>query len=156
MTRVSDRQVMSVVAVIAIATGLAAWTLATPHIIGHDDGIYLSTAKAIAEGKSYRLINLPHGLWQTKYPPLYSILLASTFAFAPPMPGGIWMLKILNAILLAGLVVATVALARRLTPQSTAQPSSSPRWSAPRLVLSRSWTCLEASSCSPCSRCFSR
>ena len=42
----------------------------------HDDGIYVSTAKALAEGKGYRLINLPDSPTQTKYPPLYPIFLA--------------------------------------------------------------------------------
>ena len=36
--------------------------------IYHDDGIYLVTAKALAEGKGYRIINLPAELPQTKYP----------------------------------------------------------------------------------------
>ena len=30
--------------------------------IYHDDGIYLVTAKALAEGKGYRIISLPAGL----------------------------------------------------------------------------------------------
>ena len=39
--------------------------------IFHDDGIYLVTAKALAEGKGYRIISLPAELPQTKYPILF-------------------------------------------------------------------------------------
>ena len=46
----------------------------------HDDGVYLATAKAIAEGKGYRIESLPDERWQSKYPPW---LLLRSGAFHP-------------------------------------------------------------------------
>ncbi len=45
---------------VALMVLLGSWQM----IVGvsgvyHDDGIYVSTAKALAEGQGYRLINLP-------------------------------------------------------------------------------------------------
>ena len=37
----------------------------------NDDGIYLVTAKALAEGSGYRIISLPEPIAQTKYPPAF-------------------------------------------------------------------------------------
>src|SRR5262249_27500745 len=42
----------------------------------HDDAIYVTTAKALAEGEGYRQTFLPGAPPQTKYPPLYPALLA--------------------------------------------------------------------------------
>jgi hypothetical protein len=39
--------------------------------INHDDGIYLVTAKALAEWEGYRIISLPTNPPQTKYPILF-------------------------------------------------------------------------------------
>jgi 4-amino-4-deoxy-L-arabinose transferase-like glycosyltransferase len=49
-----------------------------PHRFGayHDDGIYVTTAKSLAEGQGYRIISLPYEPAQTKYPPLYPLLLS--------------------------------------------------------------------------------
>jgi hypothetical protein len=44
-----------------------------PRVCGvyQDDGMYVATAKSIAEGEGYHLINLPGEPAQTKYPFLY-------------------------------------------------------------------------------------
>src|SRR5688500_11956345 len=42
----------------------------------HDDGIYVATGKAIAEGNGYHLVNLPGEPPQTKYPFLYPVVLS--------------------------------------------------------------------------------
>lgn len=42
----------------------------------HDDGIYVTTAKALASGNGYRIISLPGEPAETKYPPLYPFLLS--------------------------------------------------------------------------------
>ncbi len=52
----------------------------------HDDAIYVSTAKALAEGDGYRLINLPGAPVQTKYPILYPALLAGIWRLWPRFP----------------------------------------------------------------------
>ena len=41
-----------------------------PGVCGvyHDDGVYISTAKALTQANGYRLINLPDSPPETKYP----------------------------------------------------------------------------------------
>ena len=72
----------------------------------HDDAIYVSTAKAIAEGKGYRLINLPTTPVQTKYPFLYPLVLAIIWKIWPSFPGNLFAMQWLT--LMTG--AATVAL----------------------------------------------
>ena len=52
----------------------------------HDDGIYVTTAKALATGQGYRIISLPSEPAQTKYPPLYSFLLSLIWRANPHFP----------------------------------------------------------------------
>jgi hypothetical protein len=48
-----------------------------PHLgYFQDDSLYLASAKSIAEGNGYRIASLPEHPYQTKYPPLFSLLLA--------------------------------------------------------------------------------
>ena len=58
-----------------------AWTLrAMPHLgFYHDDSIYWVSAKSLAEGHEYRIASLPGQPYQSKYPPLYSTLLAGVW-----------------------------------------------------------------------------
>lgn len=60
----------------------------------HDDGVYLVTAKALAEGHGYRIISLPDEPRQTKYPPVFPSLLALTWRMAPAFPANVWLLKL--------------------------------------------------------------
>lgn len=59
----------------------------------HDDGVYLVTAKALAEGHGYRLISLPAELPQTKYPFLFPALLAAALKVSPRFPQNVALLK---------------------------------------------------------------
>ncbi|MEJ2226347.1 MAG: hypothetical protein P8X49_14555 [Syntrophobacterales bacterium] len=61
-----------------VLTVLLGAMLMVPRVTGVliDDGIYVTTAKALATGQGYRLINLPGEPLQTKYPPIYPALLA--------------------------------------------------------------------------------
>src|ERR1700688_2900696 len=52
----------------------------------HDDSIYFSTAKALAEGKGYVLISFPGTPPQTKYPILYPWLLSWVWRVNPHFP----------------------------------------------------------------------
>jgi hypothetical protein len=52
----------------------------------HDDAIYVITAKALAQGEGYRLINLPNCPLQTKYPILYPALLSIIWKIWPSFP----------------------------------------------------------------------
>jgi hypothetical protein len=70
--------------------------------IYHDDGIYLVTAKALAEGKGYRIISLPEELLQTKYPILFPAVLSAVWKIFPGFPENALFLKtipFLSAIL---------------------------------------------------------
>ena len=72
----------------------------------HDDGIYLVTAKALAEGKGYRIISLPEELPQTKYPILFPAVLSVAWKIFPRFPDNALFLKtipLLSAILWLGL-----------------------------------------------------
>jgi hypothetical protein len=68
-----------------------AFALANPNIAGlyHDDGVYLTCSKALATGQGYRIISLPEQPYQTKYPPLFSLLLAPIWWVSPEFPGNV-------------------------------------------------------------------
>ncbi len=61
----------------------------------HDEGIYVVTAKALAEGKGYRIISLPDELPETKYPILFPALLAVLWKLFPRFPENALLLKTL-------------------------------------------------------------
>ena len=52
----------------------------------HDDGVYFVCAKAWATGHGHRLISLPGESWQTKYPPVYPLLLSMVWRVSPEFP----------------------------------------------------------------------
>lgn len=52
----------------------------------HDDGVYAVTARALAEGRGYRIISLPDSPPQTKYPILFPWLLSLVWRVAPAFP----------------------------------------------------------------------
>lgn len=65
-----------------------AWTWRDlPHLgIYHDDGIYFVTAKSLAAGHGYRIESFPGEPWQTKYPPLFPLLLSVVWRLDPSFP----------------------------------------------------------------------
>ncbi|MCW5963324.1 MAG: hypothetical protein KIT83_04735 [Bryobacterales bacterium] len=70
-------------------------SLSTPAVgLYHDDGIYLITAKAIASGDGYRLMNLPGEPAQTKYPPMFAFVLALVLRVTPEFPANTFWLKV--------------------------------------------------------------
>ena len=77
--------------------------LMVPRVCGvyHDDGIYVITSKALASNQGYRLINLPDSPAQTKYPPLYPMLLSSIWKLWPSFPENILLMQWLTMILMA-------------------------------------------------------
>jgi hypothetical protein len=88
---------------------------ANKRILGlfHDDAIYAVAAKALVQGEGYRIISLPTGPLQTKYPFLYSYLLSWLWAIAPTFPQNIVILKALNCAILGGIFILGVAFYRR-------------------------------------------
>ena len=101
---------------IALAAIVLAVESANPRITGlyHDDGVYLATAQSLAETASYRLIDVPGSPRQTKYPPIYPLLLATAWKVAPAFPQNLLLLKSVNALLLGAIVLLTYAWLTRL------------------------------------------
>lgn len=99
----SRRKDLVIAALLVVCTLAAGSMMIVPRVTGvfHDDGIYLSTAKSLAEGHGYRLISLPGAPVQTKYPPLYPALLAVVWRMWPAFPDNIvamqWLTLFLSA-----------------------------------------------------------
>jgi hypothetical protein len=104
------RSVWPPVVLLALALSALAF-FSAPNIIGlfHDDGIYAVVAKAISEGKGYRIISLPGDPYQTKYPFLYSYLLSWAWSLNPEFPDNISLLNLVNVFFyFASLLLAYV------------------------------------------------
>jgi hypothetical protein len=73
------------------------YLLIVPGVVGtwHDDGLYLATGKAIAEGRGYILPNLPVELPQTKYPPLLPFLFSIIWKINPRFPSNTLLFQLL-------------------------------------------------------------
>ncbi len=97
-----------------LAIGIALLTLGlgllrgTPGVIGayHDDGVYVATAKALADGRGYSQAFLPEPLPETKYPPLVPALFALIWKAFPRFPA--------NAILFQACSLLALALSNAL------------------------------------------
>ncbi len=99
----------SLVAALAVAGRL--WSLhvaATGDVAGlfHDGGVYLVTARALADGAGYRAIGTPGAPAAVRYPPAYPIALAAVSRLAPRFPDNLPLLKAIGFTAAAGLVVA--------------------------------------------------
>ena len=68
-----------------------AWSLRSmPHLgFYHDDSIYWVSARSLATGNGYRIESLPEQPYQTKYPPLYCVLLAGIWKLNPQFPSNL-------------------------------------------------------------------
>lgn len=98
----------------------------------HDDGIYVVTAKALAEGKGYRIISLPDPIAQTKYPFLFPLLLAGVWKIFPQFPENVLFLKLvplLHTVLWCWLIyrfikqnAKSIGVARSITALTLASP----------------------------------
>jgi hypothetical protein len=86
------------IAVLALAVVYAVAWRAPSVGLYHDDGIYLVTAKALAEGKGYRILSLPHEILQTKYPPVFPAVLAAVWKLRPAFPANVAALKAVPAL----------------------------------------------------------
>ena len=82
----------------------------------HDDGIYAVVAKSLAQGDGYRIVSLPGGPAETKYPPLYSFLLSWFWRAASDFPANVAALKLLNIAVLLGIFLLAAAFYRRYFP----------------------------------------
>lgn len=80
----------------------------------HDDTLYFSSAKALAEGRGYVIPSLPGTPYQTKYPILYPWLLSWIWRFDPDFPGNVRWAYLLTSLFGAGFVAGCYALSRSL------------------------------------------
>ncbi len=86
-----------------------------------DDGVYLTTAKALATGQGYRIISLPDEISQTKYPILFPLTLATIWKLSPHFPDNTSHLKLVPLFFgLTWLVLSCVLLRSERMPQSIA------------------------------------
>lgn len=106
---------IAVVLIAGTVLGLVAWSGLNKDNLGlfHDDGIYTVVAKSLAEGEGYRIASLPNSPPQTKYPFLYSYLLAGAWKLKPSFPENIIFLKGANVTILVALFFASVLFYRQ-------------------------------------------
>src|SRR5215475_2380768 len=78
---------------LALAAGLLLYVASVAAIgpinffgLTEDDSIYLSSAKAIAEGQGYVLASVPGTPPATKYPPLFPLILSWIWRLCPSFP----------------------------------------------------------------------
>lgn len=74
----------------------------------HDDGIYLVTAKAIAENQGYKIISLPGCPPETKYPIGFPFLLSLIWRLCPNFPQNLTALLILQIVASFAAVISAV------------------------------------------------
>ncbi len=100
---------------LALLVVLLGYGRMVPLVCGgyHDDGIYVITAKALAQGQGYRLIDLPGAPRQTKYPILYPALLALVWKLWPNFPANLLLMKWLSVLCGAGTVGLAYLFLRR-------------------------------------------
>ena len=55
----------------------------------HDDCLYFVSAKSMADGGGYRIASLPGEPPQTKYPPLYPLVLSLAWRLVPEFPANL-------------------------------------------------------------------
>ena len=81
-----------------------------PHLgYFQDDSLYLTSAKSIVEGNGYKIASLPGQPYQTKYPPLFSLLLALIWKLDSSFPENLSKVMLLQWLLWV-LYLAVVSL----------------------------------------------
>ncbi|HEX8986002.1 MAG TPA: hypothetical protein VF767_11230, partial [Bryobacteraceae bacterium] len=96
---------------LCVPTAYLAWNARDMPQFGllGDDTVYFVGAKSLASGQGYRILSLPGAPAQTKYPPLYPLLLSPVWKINPQFPDNLRL-----AALLAWLPVPVLlVLARR-------------------------------------------
>jgi len=110
---VPKKAVIPAALLLIVALFLAEILASTAFGMTHDDGVYLVTAKALAEGKGYRIISLPGAPPQTKYPILFPFLLSIVWRIDPHFPQNGFLLKAVPAFAMAGWMMACYWFLRR-------------------------------------------
>src|SRR5215471_14018621 len=79
----------------------------------HDDSVYFSSAKALAEGRGYIIPSLPGTPPQTKYPVLYPWLLSWIWRWGPSFPANLVPTLGMTALFGCWVLVAAFQLLRK-------------------------------------------
>src|SRR5262245_48065954 len=76
------------IAILCLPTLLFIWhNRDVPHFgVLQDDGLYLISAKTIAEGSPYKILSFPGEPYQTKYPPFYPAYLSIAWRIGETFP----------------------------------------------------------------------
>ena len=128
------RRILPLAVVLALLpSAYLAWTFRDMPHLGqyHDDMIYWVSAKSLAQGSGYRILSLPDQPYQTKYPPLYPLLLSTVWRLVPAFPG-----NLPTAMLLAWLMLPLYAAASRRMLRDLGLSSPAAWLVAAALVLS--------------------
>lgn len=108
-----ERRAPLVAALVALVAGIMTMT-SDPIGVFNDDGIYLLTAKALAEGNGYVYPHLPGMPPAIHYPPVWPMLLAAVWKIAPDFPANIGWFKLINPIFIAAAAAGAVTVGQRL------------------------------------------
>jgi hypothetical protein len=79
-----------------------------------DDELYLTAAKSLVETGTYKIPSLPTQPYQTKYPPLYPMLLAAVWKLSPAFPSNLPWFVLLDWFVWAGFLTVAFTAFRRL------------------------------------------
>lgn len=103
---------LALLIVALIPAALLAWHARHFEHLGyfHDDGMYWIAGKSIAEGSGYRILSLPGAPYQTKYPPVFPLLLSLVWKASPEFPGNLPWAMLLAASMLPAFAWASVRL----------------------------------------------
>jgi hypothetical protein len=85
----------------------------------HDDGLYVVTAKALAEGQGYRIISLPGEPPQTKYPVLFPWLVSLVWHLNSSFPANLPWLRLVPLLATLAWLALSWPLLRRLGASRT-------------------------------------
>ena len=75
--------------------------------VQYDDSIYVTSAKALATGQGYRIISLPYEPAETKYPPLYPLLLSLVWRSYSTFPENLIPMMLLSVLATIGFLAVT-------------------------------------------------
>src|SRR5437899_11018338 len=76
----------------------------------HDDSFYYVSAKSLADGGGYRIESLPGEPAQTKYPPLYPLLLSIAWRLNPQFPDNLPIAAWISWLALPAILIQLAAL----------------------------------------------
>src|ERR1044071_9261156 len=100
VSRVSRRRLGPAVALIALCLPSLLFIVMNrdvPHFgVLQDDGIYLTDAKALAQGSGYLILSLPAQPYETRYPPLYPLYLSLAWRAVPSFPANLTLALVLS------------------------------------------------------------